>query len=179
MVIAKPKSRPKLEERSSMQMHEWDRNACHFISRDECGQFHGKLARGHRLQPRVSPISVGRDRMRWQSNFDELHYQSEDRLADPVEETFNFLADRWERETRNITSPKVIANHPYVRAIIKIGKDVVPLILNRMKHHPWFWFGALMEITGETTDPIADGMRGDMQAMTEAWIRWGESRAII
>jgi hypothetical protein len=95
------------------------------------------------------------------------------------ETQFKILADLWEQETRNISSPKVIASHPQVQDIINLGDDVVPLILRRMAHRPWFWFDALMRITKETVDPITPDMYGDMQQMTEAWLKWGVDRGII
>jgi hypothetical protein len=93
-------------------------------------------------------------------------------MAD-TQSRFDKLANEWENETRNISSPKTIVQHPTIRRIIGMGESVVPLILRRMKHHPWFWFGPLMELTRETIDPVTPTMRGDMQQMTEAWLKWG------
>jgi len=92
---------------------------------------------------------------------------------------FQNLADEWESETRHIASSKKIALHPLVREIVGMGPSVIPLILRRMRQHPWFWFHALMELTRATEDPVTASMRGDMQRMTEAWIKWGEDRGII
>jgi len=98
---------------------------------------------------------------------------------DDLEHEFNLLADQWESETRNISSPKMITKHPAIQGIICLGEGVVPLILNRMAHHPWFWFDALMQLTRETVDPIKPSMYGDMQKMTEAWLDWGVDRGIV
>lgn len=100
-------------------------------------------------------------------------------FVNELEQEFNALADEWESETRNTTSPKAIEKHPAIRKIIMLGEDVVPLILRRMEHHPWFWFGPLMELTKEKVDPINPSMYGDMQRMTEAWIEWGIRRGKI
>jgi hypothetical protein len=92
---------------------------------------------------------------------------------------FDLLADLWERETRNISSPIAIVQHPALQKIIGMGDGVLPLILRRMAHHPWFWFSALMQITGETNNPVTPAIRGDMEKMTDAWLRWGVERGII
>jgi hypothetical protein len=92
---------------------------------------------------------------------------------------FDLLADLWERETRNISSPKAIINHPAIQEIIHLGEDVVPLILRRMSHHPWFWFDALVRLTKESIDPVTPSMYGDMQQMADAWLNWGADRGII
>jgi hypothetical protein len=60
-----------------------------------------------------------------------------------------------------------------------MGDKVVPLILRRMKHRPWFWFSALRELAKPEKNPVTPSMRGNMQRMTEAWIKWGVRRGII
>jgi hypothetical protein len=56
------------------------------------------------------------------------------------EDEFNLLADKWETETRNMSSPKAIIGHPAVQEIIDWGEDAVPMILRRMASRPCFWF---------------------------------------
>jgi hypothetical protein len=97
----------------------------------------------------------------------------------PRAQKFENLADEWESETRHVASSKKIASHPLVREIVKMGRPAVPLILRRMKDRPWFWFHTLKELTRVKVDPVRPSMRGDMQQMTEAWIKWGENRGII
>lgn len=94
-----------------------------------------------------------------------------------LSDQFNLLADKWERETRNISSPNQIEKHPAIKAIEALGQDVVPLILQRMKHQPGFWFGTLATLTH--AQPIEPSMQGDMQQMTDAWIKWGHENKII
>ncbi len=92
---------------------------------------------------------------------------------------FEALANAWETDTRHTASSKQIALHPLAQEIIGMGKPVIPLILIRMKKRPWFWFHALMELTQAKENPVTPAMRGDMQQMTDAWIKWGEDRGII
>lgn len=91
---------------------------------------------------------------------------------------FHRLADQWEKQTRNMSSPNAVANHPTVKEIIAMGAAVVPLILNRMRCRPWFWFDALVQLTNGD-DPVTPEMHGDMMAMTDAWIQWGHDRGIV
>jgi hypothetical protein len=95
-----------------------------------------------------------------------------------LERKFDNLANEWESATRHTASPKKIAAHPLAVQIVDLGDRVVPLILRRIKSRPWFWFHALMELTKARENPVTQAMRGNMQQMTEAWIKWGEDRGI-
>jgi hypothetical protein len=101
------------------------------------------------------------------------------RFSGTTEDEFNLLADRWELETRNLSSPSAIVGHPAVLEMMELDDDIVPMIIQRMQYRPWFWFDILMRLTKVSDDPIDSSMRGDMQKMTDAWLRWGESRGII
>ena len=54
-----------------------------------------------------------------------------------------------------------------------MGEPAVPLILERMKAQGGHWFDALHEITG--ADPGEPADRGNIPAMQEAWLKWGDS----
>lgn len=99
-----------------------------------------------------------------------------------VRREFHRLADMWETETRNMSSPNAIARHPVVGQIVAMGKTVLPLILDRIRHRPWFWFDALLQLAKKIdpamADPVLPSMYGDMQKMTDAWIRWGQKRGL-
>jgi hypothetical protein len=94
---------------------------------------------------------------------------------------FDALADRWERETQNMSSLSDIINHTAYRAIIAMGKPAVPKILRRMKTRPAFWFDALRELTSdiEPVDPIRPEMYGNLGKMTNAWLAWGAAHGQI
>jgi hypothetical protein len=99
---------------------------------------------------------------------------------DPIDD-FDALADRWEIETQNMSSPSDIINHPAYRAIIAMGKPAVPKILRRMKTRPAFWFDALRVLTSdiEPADPIRPEMYGNIGKMTKAWLKWGAAHVQI
>lgn len=90
---------------------------------------------------------------------------------------FDELATRWERETRNLSSPQAMASHPAYAKIIRLGNDALPLIFERMERQPGFWFEALRRITGE--DPVQSAQRGNVDAMWKAWVKWGTERGHI
>jgi hypothetical protein len=91
---------------------------------------------------------------------------------------FEMLADQWERETRNLSSPNSAVRHPAYQRIIDMGRLAVPWVLRRLAEYPGFWFKALSEMTQERNDPVRPEMYGDVLAMRDAWLRWGEKHGI-
>ena len=61
---------------------------------------------------------------------------------------------------------------PPFRKIISMGQPAVPLILERMRYQGRHWFEALQQITGE--DPISPADYGNIAAMQNSWLQWGE-----
>jgi hypothetical protein len=94
-----------------------------------------------------------------------------------TERRFTALADRWRRETAPLSSVSQIAMHPAYQEIIGMGSDVVPLILRDMQRNYAHWFWALRSITGQ--DPVPESKRGQVPAMTDAWLDWGRENGLI
>jgi hypothetical protein len=94
--------------------------------------------------------------------------------AGDLQEQFNSLADRWEQETSQLSSPSRKAQHPAHQAIIEMGPLVVPLILRRMDRQGGHWFWALTQLAGE--NPIPPAMHGKIADMRAAWVQWGTKR---
>lgn len=90
---------------------------------------------------------------------------------------FRALAEKWKRETRYRSFTNQIALHPAYQRIIGMGFDGLPLILRELQNGPHHWFWALRSITGD--DPVAEEDRGNMQAMTDAWLTWGRERGLV
>ena len=86
-------------------------------------------------------------------------------------EKFDRLADMWRRETAGLSSPNRITMHPAYQAIIALGEEVVPFILDRMNTSPSHWFAALRAIY-YPTDPVPRDDWGDVDAMHDHWVRW-------
>ena len=88
-------------------------------------------------------------------------------------ERFLELADQWENETVFLSRTDLAAKHPAHQEIINMGEPIVPLILQRMKSQGGHWFHALHEITN--ANPVQPADRGNVPAMQEAWLKWGEA----
>jgi len=92
--------------------------------------------------------------------------------GESMEEKFIRLADTWEDETKLMSSMNDIVTNQTHLQIVAMGPDVVPLILQRICHHPGWWFEALRFLTGQ--DPVPENARGKLLEMTAAWLKWGE-----
>jgi len=98
-------------------------------------------------------------------------WQSEAGVEEAMKREFTHLADAWEHETQFLSSVSDIITHRAHLQIVAMGPDVVPLILDRMQRKPGLWFDALCLLTRQ--DPVTEDIRGDIDAMTEAWLEWG------
>jgi len=88
-----------------------------------------------------------------------------------VSRRFRRLAERWRRDTLFTSSIHEMVMNKNYQQIIGLGRPAVPLILEEMRHRPDFWFWALRSITG--ADPVRKDMAGNLERMTDAWLRWG------
>jgi hypothetical protein len=94
-----------------------------------------------------------------------------------IEQQFRVLAKLWKAETEHLSSAARMAKHPAYRAIIQMGRAVVPLLLAQLKRDPDFWFAALREITGE--NPVPARSAGKLKEMARAWLDWGQAKGYI
>jgi hypothetical protein len=84
---------------------------------------------------------------------------------------FESYYQKWDEETRYLSSSKMFENE-YYKKIISLGKDVVPAIISKLKESPTHLFVALNKITGE--DPVKREHWGKVKNMAEDWIAWWE-----
>lgn len=94
-----------------------------------------------------------------------------------LKQIFNKLARKWKRDTMNLSIVEQMILHPAYQEIIGLGKKAIPLILRELEKTPDFWFWALRSLTG--VEPVKENMRGDVIAMTEAWLNWGRRHEYI
>jgi hypothetical protein len=92
-------------------------------------------------------------------------------------ETFRRMAEEWRQSTMFESSMDRITGHPAYRAIVQLGEEVLPLLLEELRQQPEPWFTALRQIT--QTDPVRQEQRGDMKAMADAWVRWGQANGLL
>ena len=64
--------------------------------------------------------------------------------------------------------------HPAYAAIVAMNWQVVPLLLEKLKTLPDYWFGMLRDITDE--NPVAFDHRGYYHSMVNDWLDWDEKR---
>jgi hypothetical protein len=92
--------------------------------------------------------------------------------AESLEEKFQRLAAAWHKAVAHHSSTTVRNNHPAYQEIIRLGRDVVPLLLRDLEDNHTHWFYALRQITG--ADPIPESAAGNIPQMAEAWLRWAK-----
>jgi len=92
-------------------------------------------------------------------------------------EAFAGLAETW-REERGFTSSlhELVLSQSY-QQVIALGPDVVPYILDELRRRPDHWFWALSVLTG--VNPVPDDEAGNVRAMTDAWLQWGEQEGLL
>ena len=94
-----------------------------------------------------------------------------------LEQRFREQADKWERETKHISSVTKRAMHPSYQTIIEMGPDVVPLLVRDLQQNRRAWFWALSHITG--ADPINPADAGKMDKMIMAWVNWAIEKGLL
>ena len=99
----------------------------------------------------------------------------DDYASPPVDrETFESLADEWERDRPRGVDIAQMTRHPAYQRIIAMGEPAVPWLLHRLATKPNHWFVALSTITGAR--PVPPESRGRVKEMTQAWLDWGSQQ---
>jgi hypothetical protein len=94
-----------------------------------------------------------------------------------LEQRFREQAERWQRETRHLSSPTQKIMHPSYQAILGMGKEVVPFMLQDMAQNRADWFLALSYLTQE--NPIKREDAGKMDKMLASWLKWGNEKGLL
>ena len=89
-------------------------------------------------------------------------------------ETFESLADEWERDRPRGVDIAQMTRHPAYQRIIAMGEPAVPWLFLRLATKPDHWFVALSTITGAR--PVPPESRGRVKEMTQAWLDWGRQQ---
>lgn len=96
---------------------------------------------------------------------------------DRRKERFERLSRRWRSDTRWLSSSTEIAMHPAYQAIIGMGAEALPFILEDLRMNAGHRYWALKAIADE--DPVAPHDRGTIGRMKAAWLNWGRQKGII
>jgi hypothetical protein len=94
----------------------------------------------------------------------------------PLASRFAELANEWKRNTAFSSSLSEIVLDPAYQQIIGLGIAAVPYILSDLSKGPNHWYWALAAITQE--NPAANAPAGDIEAICDAWLRWGRRRGL-
>lgn len=94
-----------------------------------------------------------------------------------LEDYFNHLKYLWLEESKFSSNVYFLTKHPAYLNILKLGKDVIPLILEDLSEFQNHWFYALRELTGE--NPIKPEHNGNIKEMAKDWIEWGKKMNYI
>ena len=92
-------------------------------------------------------------------------------------EKFLNLTKKWKEETFVTSSYSEIISNPSYLEVVRMGKKVLPYILQDLKSEPAFWFSALEELTG--CNPIEPSHRGIIKLMKKDWLKWGEEHGYV
>jgi len=91
-------------------------------------------------------------------------------LAETIEERFLRLAAIWHRDTDYLSSMSEASSHSVYQEIIRLGPEVIPLLLRDLEDNHTHWFAALQSITG--AQPIPRKVAGNIPKMVESWLHW-------
>jgi hypothetical protein len=61
--------------------------------------------------------------------------------------------------------------HPAYQAVVDLGPDVLPLLLQELERESDHWFRALHALTG--ANPVPKESRGRVRDMASSWRHWG------
>ncbi len=91
-----------------------------------------------------------------------------------LEERFRRLAAVWRRETAYLSSMTEASSHPAYQEIIRLGPEVIPLLLRDLESHHSHWFAALQTLTGAKPVPVENA--GNIPKMVDAWLAWAKDK---
>ena len=110
---------------------------------------------------------------------DQLPYGSHPTLT--IEARFSQHADKWEKETENLSSPAQIMMHPSYQAVLGMAQsnkeEIIRLMLVDLRDKRRLWFWALSFLTQD--NPVTASQSGKLDAMIAAWVQWGKNKGII
>jgi hypothetical protein len=89
-----------------------------------------------------------------------------------IEAQCTALAARWRAETAWTSPVSQMVMHPAYQTIIGMGREVIPCLPRALEYQPEHWFWALRAMTGE--DPGRPEDRGNVAAIAQSWLQWGQ-----
>ena len=93
-----------------------------------------------------------------------------------IEQRFRQLEAQWKADTGFLSDAGKSVNHAAFKAIVALGREVVPIMLRDLESRPALWVWALPEITGENSVSASEG--GNIRKMSDAWLKWGREKGL-
>lgn len=93
-----------------------------------------------------------------------------------VRDDFYRLRDEWVEETKVLSVGKL--SHPAYQAIIQLGPEVLPLLLEEMRDRPDHWSFAIITLNGGE-NPVPPPDYGQMRKVQAAWVKWGIEKGYL
>lgn len=90
---------------------------------------------------------------------------------------FNALADKYEKDTIHLSNP--CHDHPSYVKMISLGKKSIPWTLRRVQREETWLFSLLWHHIDEDEILITQEMRGRLQLIRNACIKWGKEKGHI
>jgi len=96
---------------------------------------------------------------------------------------FYFFAEKFKKETFNISSFKEIYKNEHYQKIIKMGKKILPYIFEDMQYNNnnnnnVLWYRAIEKITRKKID-IPNDIKGDISDINQYCLKWGRKKQYI
>lgn len=127
------------------------------------------------LSSHLSPSELGEKYIVFLQSHTHIHLSQNAPKSDlkeknnDLEKEFTERADRWEKQTGIYSSPTKKFMHEDYQIIMTMGRDVIPLILKRLKTKPNDWFWALKHFARKDAAFGIDNFDGAVKA----WLEWG------
>lgn len=100
-------------------------------------------------------------------------FRSEERLKHKYEHYYSM----WFEATAHYSVTNDKLKHPTFKEILKLGPQIIPIILENMRNGKYIFFEALIILAKE--NPIKPEHLGDIEKMTQDWIDWGMEKGHI
>ena len=97
--------------------------------------------------------------------------------TETLEQKFARLTLNWKDDFNFSSSSYPLLMNPSYLGVIAMGKKALPLIFKDLQKSPSHWFMALAILTD--ANPVTPDIRGNVKAMTLAWITWGKEQGYV
>lgn len=94
-----------------------------------------------------------------------------------LKEYFESLKYLWLEETKYSSNIFLTTNHPAHLTMIKLGSQILPLLIEDLQNDSNHWFITLNKITGE--NPVSQEHIGNVDEMRQDWINWAQINNVI